>query len=167
MNAKRRVFVEEYLECWNATKAAEKAGYAHPGSQGSRLLQNVEIQDAIKSRIDELAMTADEVLLRLGEQARGDISEFVGETGNINWVAVKAKGQLIKRISHTVGKHSSVELHDAQSALALIGKHHKLFTERIEHSGEVDLGLDDAADKFDEHISRLIAARSADADQGG
>ena len=43
------------------------------------------------------------------------------------------------------------------------------YTEKseYEHTGKVDLGLDDAADKFDEYISRLIAARSADADPAG
>jgi hypothetical protein len=32
-------------------------------------------------------------------------------------------------------------LYDAQSALALIGKHHALFTERVEHSGTIETGV--------------------------
>jgi hypothetical protein len=38
------------------------------------------------------------------------------------------------------------ELHDAHGALRDIGKHHKLFTEKIEHSGGVELAHKQAVD---------------------
>jgi hypothetical protein len=49
LNEKQVAFVGFYLNeaRWNATKAAEMAGYAHPEKQGSRLLKNVEVQAEI------------------------------------------------------------------------------------------------------------------------
>lgn len=135
---KRRVFIEAYLKSWNATEAARAADYTHPGSQGHRLLKNVEIQEEIQRRLDEKCMGADEVLLRLAEQARADISEFITDHGAVDWGAVKKRGHLIKKVAHNKGRNSSIELYDSQSALALIGKHHRLFTDRVEHSGEVE-----------------------------
>lgn len=138
LTRKRKVFIEEYLRCWNATEAARIAGYKFPNRQGSFLLSVLGIQEAIEARIAEKAMSADEVLLRLAEHARGDLSEFVGPHGAIDWVKVKEKGRVLKSISHTAGKQSKIELYDAQSALALIGKHHRLFVERSEN---LDLDL--------------------------
>ncbi len=135
LSAKRRVFVEEYLKIWNATKAAEIAGYKYPRQQGSRLLSFVDIQEYIEARLSELKMGADEVLIRLAEQARADISFFVKSGGGIDWERVAQKGYLVKSIAHKTGEHSRIELYDAQSALQLIGKFHKLFTEKLEHTG--------------------------------
>lgn len=42
------MFVLNYLELCNATVAADRAGYANAGSQGSRLLKNVSIQAALR-----------------------------------------------------------------------------------------------------------------------
>lgn len=136
LNKKRRVFIEEYLKCWNLTEAARRAGYKHPNVKGSQLVKVSEVADAIQERIAEKCMSADEVLIRLAEQARGDISEFINDFGGIDWEAVSQRGYLIKKISHNKGKNSSIELYDSQSALALIGKHHKLFVDRQEITGK-------------------------------
>lgn len=136
LTKKRRVFVEEYLRTWNASEAARRAGYAHPGSQGHRLLKNVEIEAEIQRRLDELKMGADEVLIRLSKMARADISEFINDYGGIDWDRVRAQGYLVKKVRHSKGKNSEIELHDAQSALQLIGKHHGLFVERREITGK-------------------------------
>jgi len=135
LTAKRQVFIEEYLRCWNATEAARRARYAYPGRQGHRLLKNVEIQELIKERIAEKALSADEVLLRLGEQARASIAEFIDEDGIIDWGKVQAKGHLIKSVVHRKGRQSRIELYDAQNALVHLGKHHRLFVERRELTG--------------------------------
>ena len=85
---KRRVFIEEYLRCWNATEAARRAEYKHPRRQGARLLSFVDIQKEVERRIEEKAMGANEVLNRLAEQARGDIDECLTTDHGIvmvNW----------------------------------------------------------------------------------
>ena len=44
---KRKVFVEEYLKCWNGAEAARRAGYAYPRREACRLLTNADIHDAL------------------------------------------------------------------------------------------------------------------------
>lgn len=123
LTGKRRVFVEQYLECWNATEAARRAGYKHPGQQGHRLLKNVQIQAVIDQRLDEMAIPANEVLARLGQQARASIGAFIKTNGQINWQAVKEQGHLVKRITKRAGS-ITIELYDAQTALMHLDKHH-------------------------------------------
>ena len=138
---KRKVFVAEYLKTWNASEAARRAGYKHPHSQGSRLLGIVEVAKEIQQRLDENKLGADEVLRRLGDIARTDLGPYVrvGIMGNVevNLEDLKKAGltHLIKGITPT--KHGArIEFHDAAQALQLIGKHHKLFTEMVEVTGE-------------------------------
>ena len=138
LSKKRQVFVEEYLRCWNQTEAARRAGYKNPHVMGCRLMKVKSVADTIAARIEEKAMSADEVLLRLAEQARGDISEFMTITGAIDWDAVGKKGYLVKSILHRKGQNSKIELYDSQSALALLGKHHRLFVESHVIKGEVE-----------------------------
>ena len=104
LNHKRQKFVEEYLKCWNAKEAAESAGYKFPRRQGSRLLTDVDIRNLITERLDELHMSADEVLERLARIARADPrAHFVNAS-------------------------------DVIKALGLLGKHRSLFKERLEIS---------------------------------
>lgn len=166
LTPKQQVFVQEYLMTWNATEAARRAEYANPGQQGHRLLKNIEISGEIQLRIADKAMTADEVLTRLAEHARGDMSEYIrfdaqgtpffdlhvaAQAGKLN-LAKKLKVRTrswkepyydptIKDIKQRDVIETSIEfeLYDAQSALVHIGKHHGIFTDRVDvnHSGEV------------------------------
>ena len=79
LNPKNALFVEHYLQCWNATEAAKRAGYSEKTaySQGSRLLKNAEIKGVIQTRISEVAMGADEVLVRLAAHGRGSMEQFL------------------------------------------------------------------------------------------
>lgn len=139
LTKRRKLFIEEYLECWNGSEAARRAGYAHPGVEACRLLKNAEIQEAINDRLAEKCMSADEVLLRLADMARGDIRDFVlvGEKGSwtIDWETVKGKTHIIKKAYDT--KHGlSFELYDAQAALEKIGRAHGIFKSVHEHTGK-------------------------------
>lgn len=69
MTNRQRVFIAEYTRDFNATRAAKAAGYSDKTaySIGQRLLKDVEVADAIKARIEELTMPADEVKLRLAQ----------------------------------------------------------------------------------------------------
>ena len=146
---RRRVFIEEYLQCWNATEAARRAGFSHPNKQGPRLLVNVGIQAAKEARIAEKAMSADEVLLRLADQARGDIGDFMdieSMSFDLNLQKAKEKGltHLIKKAKQrtvtTVDKSGEetetnvieLELYDSQGALVQLGRHHGLFTDKTD-----------------------------------
>lgn len=135
---KQKLFVEYYLQTWNATKAAELAGYsgtyATLRSIGSENLTKPNIKAAIDKRMAKIQMSTDEVLFRLSQQARGSIGEFItikeGEGFEIDLEKVKEFGHLVRRIRET-RYGFEIELHDSQDALTLIGKHLKLFTEQI------------------------------------
>lgn len=162
MNHKHRKFVNEYLKRFNATRAAEKAGYRGDDHSlatiGHRLLRNVEIAAAIKTRLNENAMSADEVLMRLGAHARGSMAEFIRfETEDRNGLEVQTGDavidlaqarragvlNLIKRFqrTETVTESKSggtsttttitVELHDAQAALKMLATYHRLLDKAI------------------------------------
>jgi phage terminase small subunit len=156
VNNKQRVFVDEYLKCWNATEAARRAGYAHAHVQGPRLLSNVSVAPIVKARISEKAMSADEVLTRLGEHARGDMGDFLDISSMAHQVDLaKAKElgltRLIKKVNQrttttlskdgveTETNYIEIELYDAQAALVHLGKHHGLFKEIIETTERINL----------------------------
>lgn len=150
LTPKQRAFVAAYLSepaKWNATRAAEAAGYAEPNKQGPRLLVNVGIKAAISAALDELAMPANEVLERIAEIARSSLEDFIDDAGEIDVVAAKraGKAQLLKSYSIAETKYGTtvrVEQHDRLAALALLGKAHGVFVEKVDHSGRLDLGID-------------------------
>jgi phage terminase small subunit len=152
---KQAAFVNEYLIDFNATRAAERAGYtgsdATLASVGWENLRKPEIAEAIKKRLNEAAMTADEVLMRLAAQGRADMGRWLTDDGELDIAAMKRDRatHLIHKIRRTErsGETNSggnwnqvtteIELHPAQSALVTLGKHHKLWTEQVEQSGEI------------------------------
>lgn len=142
LTVRQRLFVSAFLgpATGNASEAARIAGYSSPRQQGTENLAKPAIRAAIEEKLDQVAMTADEVLLRLSDQASADIGRFLrydasGEPG-IDIKAMKDAGKthLIKGIKPT--KYGVViELHDAQAALEKLGRYHKLFVDRSEVSG--------------------------------
>lgn len=143
MTAKRRAFVDAYLQTWNASEAARVAGYAAPGQQGHRLLKDVEISEEIQRRVSDRAMTADEVLIRLADIARGSMEEFVTFWDGVPLPKLDlAKAQkagkfgLVKKLKYGKDGEVEFELYDAQAALVQLGKANKLFVERQEVTGE-------------------------------
>jgi len=157
---KRRVFVEEYLRCWNGTEAARRAGYAWPRREASRLLSNVDIREIVEERIREKAMSADEVLAHLADIARFDAGLLFGKAGIIDWDKARERGitRFVKKMEWAPGG-LKVELYDKMDALELIGKHQAMWVERQEFSGP-DGGA------IDIHDSRFDAALEKVYDQG-
>lgn len=146
LDPRHLVFAEEYLRTWSATQAAKYAKYSHPGQQGERLLKREDVTKYIQARLKETAVSADEVLSRLSQQARTNISNFIElseeavidkdgnnlgsrKVVNLKWDAIMANGHLVKSITNT-RNGPKLELYDAQSALIQIGKAHKLFADR-------------------------------------
>lgn len=169
MTGKQQVFVEEYLACWNATEAARRAGYKSPNVQGPQNLVKLSIAAAIRTRVAEKAMTADEVLLRLAEQARADFSDFIDPatygkpTISLKRALEQGKGRLVKKIS-TTKTTVSLELHDSQNALIQLGRAHGLFVDKTaltDPSGEREWlsALDSHA--INREIIRVIAEAEA------
>lgn len=146
---RQRLFIEEYLTCWNATEAARRAGYTNPNKQGPRLLVKDGIRELVKQRLSEKAMSADEVLQRLAEHARGDMGDFIAiESMSFSLDLQKAKElgltRLIKKVKDRVvmtnnkdGEETEthtleIELYDAKSALDTLAKYHGLLVDRTD-----------------------------------
>lgn len=141
---RQKLFVEEYLICWNATQAAVRAGYSPKTARvmGQENLHKPAIAARIEARLKEKTLSADEVLARLSDQATMDMGEFLSvvETKRGKRVTRKlavdplkvvdsGKTHLIKKIVITAGR-MELELYDGQAALVQLGRYHKLFTDR-------------------------------------
>ena len=136
---RKRVFINEYLTCWNATEAAKRAGYSErtARAQGSRLLTDVDVLPEIEKALAEKQMTADEALTLLADMARGDIGEFM-DVSNMGFSLTlldengeRKNTRLIKKVKQKtttfIAKKESdedreiheieIELYDAQAAI--------------------------------------------------
>ena len=172
LSTKQIAFVEHYLTHWNAAKAAILAGYSERSARsiGSENLTKPDIQAAIAARLAELQMSADEVLTRLTEQARGSIAPFLvtGDDGTPSGfnLASDRPLHLVKKVAIT-DKGISFEIHDSQAALALLGKRHGLFTEKIEHSGPDGGPIQTEIYDYSTAIAGIAARSSPDSDASG
>jgi phage terminase small subunit len=180
LRPKQQAFIEFYLACWNAAQAARDAGYTTKANvQGSRMLANASIQAAIAARLAELKMSADEVLTRLTDQARGSIAPFMrvsadGEfhgfdLGPDKPVHLIRRATSVKRTFRDESNEHSVtiELYDAQNALALLGKHHGLFVERTEISGPQGAPIPIQAYEYNAAIAAITDRPGPDRDPSG
>lgn len=173
-------FVDQYFICGlNATEAAIQAGYKCKNRNvaagiGSENLRKPKIRAAIDGKMAASAMSADEVLYRLTEHARGTMADFWDFDNkwpklNLQKAAEHQKLHLLKKIKVTPMEHGTqleIELHDVQSALVQLGRAYKLFTDKIEvndwrtdailalRSG--DLEYDDIAEEFDDAVAEEL-----------
>jgi hypothetical protein len=149
--------VEEYLQCWSATEAARRAGYTGKptsmNSQGSTNLHHPQIAAVIRRRMEEKTMQSDEVLARLDEIARGNITDFLSLTGrgfkiDIRKVLTNDKGHLIKSIKK--GRQGTeIELYSALDALTLLGKHYRMFADVLQKEVSLNIeGLESLMEKI-------------------
>ena len=173
LSIKHRLFVEEYLQCWSAAeayrRASPKAKKTTSWTNGSLLLGKTEVRTAIETRLKAKHMSADEVLGRLSDHAKASLEPFmeIGKDGfasfDFSSEEARASLNLLKRVKtkrtrrlEGKGKEAEawedeqveVEVVDAQSALVTLGKHHKLFNDKLEvvHSLDV-IGMDWMLDK--------------------
>ena len=113
-NPRHQAFVRHYLETGNATKAAILAGYSEKSAAaaGSRLLTNPEVRGAI-----------DTALLRQAELS-GISATYVLE-------GIRA-----------IAEDSSARHADRLRALELLGKHLKLFTDKVEQDTQITVTIE-------------------------
>ena len=128
LTSKQALFVEAYLECWNATEAARRAGYQGNdivlASVGYKLVRKGQISQRIKERIQAACMSTDEALGILAQQARfdpGDYLKLDGEYPCVDLALLKKAGltSIIKSITPT-RYGARVEFYDTQAALEKI-----------------------------------------------
>ncbi len=78
LTAKQRIFVAEYLICWNSAEAARRAGYSHKTAReiGRENLSKPDIAEVIRAEIENRSLKTAEGLAILGVQARGSVGTF-------------------------------------------------------------------------------------------
>lgn len=140
---RQAAFVREYLVDLNGTQAAIRAGYspATAESQASRLLSNAKVKAAVElameARSRRVEVTADYVLRNL--------VEVVDRCMQRAPVMVREEGKAVQAVDEDGNHIWEFNANGANKALELLGKHKKLFTDRVEH------GL---ADMTDEQLER-------------
>ncbi len=129
---KQKLFVKEYLVDLNATRAAISAGYSENGGSvaGARLLRNAKVKEAISK----------------SSQKRTEKLEITADyvLKNIRDVVEKA----------LVRGEGAIAL----KGLELLGKYRKLFTDKVEHSGQIENVNFDATHVSDEQLAAWEAS---------
>lgn len=155
LTVKQRLFIAEYQKNPDATKAAIKAGYSRKSAAyiGHELLQKTlvkkELQGKLAKRLSRADVTADFVLTELRRIGGFDIRKLYRPDGSMKlpheWdddtAAAVASVEALEEYDGQgkerkfVGFTKKVRAHEKKGALELLGKHLKLFTEKVEMSG--------------------------------
>ena len=161
LSKKHQAFVNEYIIDLNATQAAIRAGYSKKTAQqvSSRMLLNVVIKEAVQHAMDartvRTQVTADRVLSELAKLGYSNIEDYVtiGDDGlptvdfsdlTREQFAAITEVTVETRREHNSDKEDAAtiekvrfKLADKRAALVDIGRHLKLFTDKVEHSGTI------------------------------
>lgn len=158
-DTRQEQFCLEYIVDFNATDAAKRAGYSANSArqQASRLLSNVNIQarigELVNQRRERAQVDGDYVLRRLLQIADFDVRALFTDNGALKPVsewpegaAAAVSGLDVQELheDHGEGKQhigdvKKVRTRDTLKALELLGKHLKLFTDRVEHTADESL----------------------------
>jgi phage terminase small subunit len=136
LTAKQQRFVAEYLIDLNATQAAQRAGYSErtARSVGSENLTKPDIASAIQAAMKER------------EERTNITQDYVLQTIFQTMERCKQATPVLDRLGKPVmvedesGDIAPAYVFDAKAVLKgaeLLGKHLKLFTDKVEHSGAV------------------------------
>ena len=159
---RKRLFAALYVgRCrMNGVEAAKAAGYRGDRKalavRSAEMLNDPAVRAEIDSRIEKAGTDQEEVLGTLVRHMRGDMGDFINirDDGYASLDLVKAKQcarlNLIRRFKEKVRideegceeRTYEIELYDAQSAAALVGKALGIFVERkqVEHVAKVGPG---------------------------
>ena len=156
-NSRHDRFCREYIKDLNGKRAAIAVGYSAKTADraASRLLSNVEVRALVaeltKQHADKLDLSAEKVLSELSKLGFSNIMDYIGTTSDgdayidlseldreqataIQEVTVdeymEGKGKDARKV-----KRTRLKLVDKIRSLDLLGRHLKLFTDRIEVSG--------------------------------
>ena len=125
---KQAIFCKEYLKDLNATQAAIRAGYSEKTANriGHENLTKLDIQEEIQRLMNE---RSDRV-----EIEADDILKSILRTRNICEQYLLIQGEYGEELNSTA-------LNGIIRNNELLGKHKKLFTDKVEHSGEIKMPI--------------------------
>lgn len=125
LTVKQKKFADEYIKTGNAYRSAVNAGYSENYSKGNvvKLLENVSVKTYLNKRMKKIASEqiadATEVLKYLTRVIRCE--------------------ELEKDIE---GNSSPPKISERTKAAELLGKRYALFTENIEHKGDIGIKVE-------------------------
>ena len=148
LTPKQALFVREYLVDLNGTQAAIRAGYSKKtaASQAERLLRNVEIARAVQAGMDRRAssieINATRVLQEIAKLAFFDPRKLLNSDGSPKPIqdlddetAMAVAGiDIVTKGNDDLGYADilKIKLADKSKNLELLGRHLKLFTDKVE-----------------------------------
>lgn len=146
LTEKQKKFVEEYLIDLNATQAAIRAGYSvkTADQQGSRMLTNVKVRQAIAEKMAERSrrtgINQDRVLTELAKIAFVNADDVINaqdattkegasrdDLAAIQSIKVKSFGE--------DGIEREIKLADKLKALEMLGRHLGMWNDKLQVSG--------------------------------
>jgi phage terminase small subunit len=118
LTPKQEAFVLAYIgeARFNASRAAEVAGYKDPGQAGYILKKKEEIRSRIDDYLNTVALSSTEVLAELTDVATADWRDFLTIRRDKDGEILDVRMDLSAKIK----------------SLELLGKNHKLFTDRLD-----------------------------------
>ena len=160
-HSRHETFAREYVKDLNGTRAAIAAGYAKKSAHvtASELLSNPKVKEMVarltKKHADKLDLSAEKVLSELSSMGFSNMLDYIKTTeegsayvdlSNLTREQAAAIPEItVDEYVEGKGKHARkvkrtrLKLVDKIRSLELLGKHLKLFTERIEVSGTAGL----------------------------
>ena len=154
-NSRHETFCREYIIDLNGTRAASAAGYAKKGAHvtASRMLSNPKVQarvaELMKEKADKLDLSAEKVLGELSRLGFSNMLDYVTIKNGEALIDVskltREQAAAIQEITvdeYVEGrgkdaravKRIRIKLADKNRSLENLGRHLKLFTEKLEFS---------------------------------
>jgi len=152
VEARHNTFVQEYLtNGFNATQAAIAAGYSEKSicKTSNELINDPRVQAKLQAefnrRREKFEVTEERVLEELSYLAFSDLSEAFDADGSLK--PIKDMPETIRRalagLDVCVGPNLDItkklKIWNKEKALEMLGKHFKLFTDKVEHTASEDL----------------------------
>lgn len=131
LTPQQEMFCQEYIVDYNGTQAAIRAGYSEKNARthASRMLTNANILSRVraiqKERLEKLAVTQESVILKLLEI----YDRCMQAKPVMEWDYNERK--YVETGEYTFDSRGAL------NALEMIGKHLAMFTNKVEHSGNI------------------------------
>lgn len=149
LSEQHQLFVDYYIDCYNATNAAIKAGYSRNGVQqaASRLHRRDDIQAAITEQLDELKrtlkITPERILRELSDIAFSDIESFLEiEAGKVTVKDLKeikkaSLASATEKIAADGTKTIQLKFHKKDKALELLSRNQGMLNDKLDVGGDL------------------------------
>lgn len=154
LTEKQKRFCDEYMVDLNATQACIRSGYSAKTAyqQGSRMLNNANIQSEIAKRMAERSkrtgVSQDRVILELAKIAFVKMTDIVDSDGRIRDDATGDDLACIETVKYKSSESDTgsseereVKIASKLKALELLGKHLGMWNDKLDINADMDLNI--------------------------